>query len=445
MARRLRTAGDAPSATARSGARRFSYPSTREIDGHPLFRGEVSRWFWRLYTHRLTPMGRWFLWPTIIYFIFGTNSLDLQAYIIVLYVLMLWGLALLLALLLPPRVALEVLHTDRICAGETLPIDITLTQRGRGPGIDLRVLPVRLPLGVDPMPPDGVAAPMLKRGEQARLRLGLCCRKRGVYALKGYRVETDFPFALVNAYRFYPLPRALLVYPRFTVLRELSLPQGYRHNPGGVALKATQGDSFELLGNREYQDGDAIRNINWRATARLQTAIVREYTQEYFLRVGVVLDTHVSKGARAAEQENFERGVSLCAAVSDYMARQDYLVDIFAAGPHLYHLTTGQSLSYLDEILDILACVEANPQEPFSELEPEISQTLGKITLIICVFLDWNEARRQFVEQLTMHGVAVKVIVARDIPCTLDPNAIPGPGGMPVIAKADFDSGAEVL
>ncbi len=49
------------------------------------------------------------------------------------------------------------------------------------------------------------------------------------------------------------------------------------------------------------------------------------------------------------------------------MARQEYLVDIFAAGPDLYHLMAGRSLAYLDQILDILASVDGSEEEPFDD------------------------------------------------------------------------------
>ena len=62
----------------------------------------------------------------------------------------------------------------------------------------------------------------------------------------------------------------------------------------------------------------------------------------------------------------------------------------------MYHLLAGRSLAYLDQILDILAGVEANPIEPFAALEPEILDNLEQINAIVCVFLDWNEVRRAF-------------------------------------------------
>ena len=330
--------------------------------------------------------------------------------------------------------------------GETLRVDIEIEQRGRFSGADLVVLPYRLPAGVDAEPESGLPLPDLKRGQEVRLRLGLRCVKRGAYRLKGYRVATGFPFGILRAQRTFAEERALLVYPKFSPLGRLSLPTGRRHHPGGVALASNLGESFEFIGNRDYREGDSVRDIDWRATARAQRPIVREYRDEYFMRVAVILDTHIPKGSTDADREAFERAVSVAAAVSDYMARQDYLVDLFAAGPNLYHLTAGRSLAYLDQILDILACVDENPQEPFETIEPEIAENLSKITTIICVFLDWNQSRQAFVHRLSQQGAGVKVIIVRDRTCTLSPlGEADVLGDVPVITKAEFDRGMEEL
>jgi hypothetical protein len=37
--------------------------------------------------------------------------------------------------------------------------------------------------------------------------------------------------------------------------------------------------------------------------------------------------------------------------------------------------------------------------------------------------LDWNDARRTFVQQMTREGASVKVIIVRDQACALDPSA----------------------
>ncbi|BDI33143.1 hypothetical protein CCAX7_51940 [Capsulimonas corticalis] len=423
------------------------FPSTKDIAQHPLFRGEISRFLWRLLTLRLSKTGRWFVAATIIFTGYGAVSLELQSYVLFCYAIGLWLAAAVYVALSRPQVTIQAKHPERVCVGETVSVDVTVTQTGRFAGVDLTLLPHWLPQAVDAVPESGVDLPPLTRGKSIHVRLGLRCKQRGMQQLKGYRVETDFPFGLIRAYRTYYQPQSLLVYPAFHPLTHLDVPTGSRYQPGGVALASHQGESFEFLGNREYHEGDSIRDIDWRAMARLSRPIIREYREEYFLRVGVVLDTYVAGGPDAkARAADFERAVSLCAAVSDYMARQDYLVDIFAAGPNLYHLTAGRSLAHLDQILDILACVDPSPDEPFEILEPELQENLSRITTVICVFLNWDETRLAFAQRMAQAGAGVKVILVRDGACTMDPGggtAFTGP--IPTIDKARFDAGPEEL
>src|SRR5262249_3765893 len=141
-----------------------------------------------------------------------------------------------------------------------------------------------------------------------------------------------------------------------------------------------------------------------------------------------------------------ERAVSMAASVSDYMARQDYLVDVFAAGPNLYHLIAGRSLAYLDQILDILACVGESAEEPFGVIEPQSAELVKRLSTVICVVRDWDENRRKFVQRLAERGVGVKVILVRDGAATMDVRAEGGVlGEAPVITKEEFEKGVVEL
>jgi len=401
---------------------------------------------WRFYTERFTTPGRWFLWATGAFFLSGVNSLELQAYVPLLYTAVLWGLAVLAMLLFKPRVTLTTQHAERVCAGEIMPVEIEVQQMRGLAGADLYVVPHRLPPTMDPVPENGVVLKAPANGAKVRVKAGLHCRRRGVYRLQGFRVESDFPLGLLRCHRTFADERPLLVYPRFTRLAHLDVPTGRRYHPGGVALASTLGDSFEYIGNREYREGDNVRNIDWRATARLDKPIVREYREEYFFRVAVILDTHLPHTADAAQRQTFERAVSLCAAVSDFMARQEYIVDLFAAGPHLYHLTAGRSIAYLDQILDILACVEESPGEPFEMIEPELLGSLAQINTVICVLLDWNETRQALLHRLQQQGAGIKIIIVRDTPCTLDPTLDQEIfGEITIVSRADYAVGIEEL
>ncbi len=424
----------------------MSFPSmsaTADTRGHPMFRSVVMRFVWRAYVWRLTQAGRWLVWPTLGFLMYTSASLEFQTFIPLSYVFGVWLVALIFGIYYCPKGALTVHQADRVCAGELLPVDFEFENQSGRALRDAAVLAHRLPPGIDVVPDEGAALPLLRKGEKHRVRLALKCQYRGEYVLQGHRVETDFPFGIFRTYRIFSRPRSLLVYPRFHPLTRMELASGRRYQPGGVALASVLGDSVDFVGNREYREGDNIRDIDWHATARLNTPIVREYKEEYLLRVAVILDTHVPKKAPVLRAEAFEHAVSLSAAVGDYLARQEYIVDLFAAGPNLYHLMAGRSLAYLDQILDILACVKENPDEPFATIEPELSETLSRISSVICVFIDWTETRREFVQKLLNQGVGVKVIVVDDGRNTLKPALDPLVGT--VLTLADLELGVAEL
>ena len=426
----------------------LAFSDTKEIT-------EVSiaplRWIWHFYTLRLTQAGRWLLWPTVGYFAFTSASFQYQSFVPLSYFIVFWVVAAFVAVIRRPAVRAEVRHATRVWAGEFLPVEVSIEQTGKGIGLDLFVVPHCLPFAVDDRSvrtgAGGAAAlPALTQGQKVNAKLALYCGKRGNFQLKGFRVETDFPFGIMRSYEVIKHEKTLLVYPRFSSLAHMQLPAGRRYQPGGVALATELGDSVEFIGNRDYREGDNLRDVDWRATARLNRPIVREYRQEYFLRVAVVLDTHVPFGKghkgklRAADRrQDFERAVSICAAIGEYLARKEYIVDIFAAGPNLYHLVAGRSLAYLEQILDILACVGENPVEPFGSIEPELMENLSRISTVICVFLEWNETRRKFVHNLQQQGVGLKTIVLSDAPSPDEYDA----GGEDVrfLSRADFETG----
>jgi uncharacterized protein (DUF58 family) len=397
--------------------------ATHDIAEHPLFKGPLSRWLGRWYMERVTPAGQGFFLATVFFTHFAICSLDIHAYVAFSYAAALWTVALLTTRFFKPRVSMSARYADRICVGEVLPVDVEVTRLGGLCYTDLQVRPHRLPASVDAVPTPGATLPPLTGKSRTRVRIGLLCNRRGVHRLQGFRVETGYPFGLITAPRHFSEERALLVYPRFTPLARLEVGGGRRFHPGGVAFASSVGDATEFLGNREFRQGDSIRDVDWKATARLQRPVVREYREEYFLRVAIVLDTHLPHGSEPVRAEAFERAVSVGAAVSDYMSRQEYLIDLFAAGPDLYHLTAGRNLAFVDQILDILACVESRPSEPFESIEPQIAENLAQISVIICIFLDWNESRRQFVQRLRARGSGFKIIFVRDGAITLDPEA----------------------
>ncbi|HXV59907.1 MAG TPA: hypothetical protein VEK15_04375 [Vicinamibacteria bacterium] len=109
-----------------------------------------------------------------------------------------------------------------------------------------------------------------------------------------------------------------------------------------------------------------------------------------------------------------EAAISLVASVADYFSRSEYVVDIFAAGPDIYEVSAGRSLAYLENILDVLACLEPCHEPPFEIVGPALFEKLQQITSVVAIVQDWDDARESFLRRVKAFGVDLKVMIVRE-------------------------------
>ncbi len=112
----------------------------------------------------------------------------------------------------------------------------------------------------------------------------------------------------------------------------------------------------------------------------------------------------------------------MTAAMADALSRGEYLIDLFAAGPDLYVFQAGRHIAHFESVLEILACVEACRQNSFDTIAPALVDELAQISTAVCVFLDWDETRRQLAQTILEAGCGLKRIIIRDGKTTLPAN-----------------------
>jgi uncharacterized protein (DUF58 family) len=248
----------------------------------------------------------------------------------------------------------------------------------------------------------------------------MTARTRGRYVIPGVGVSGTDPLGLFATRRAFRQPaQAVLAYPRFFHIEGLSLPVGRRYQPGGIPLASSLGDLNEFVSTREYREGDPLRKIHWRSWARRGVPVVKEYQEEYFSRIALVLDTFLPRRPRPGERRAFEAAVSVLASIADHFSRSENVVDIFAAGPDIYQVSAGRSLAYLENVLDVLACLEPCHEPPFARVGPHLHERLGGLTTVIAVVLDWDGERQAFLQGLRDLGVAVRSFVVHTGPTRL--------------------------
>jgi uncharacterized protein (DUF58 family) len=194
-----------------------------------------------------------------------------------------------------------------------------------------------------------------------------------------------------------------------------------KHQPGGVALASKTGESTDLRGVRPYRKGDRIRDLSARTWARTGKPAVREYQEEYFTRVGVVLDC-VAPGKRSARpEEAFEAAVSLTAGVVAYLGRGEALVDLLVTGGEIHSLTLGRSLGFLEQALDHLAVAEIEASVDRDRLLERLAPYLSRLSAVVMIVDAWDEAREAFLRGVEKSGVRVHCIAVGDPVSTTAP------------------------
>jgi uncharacterized protein (DUF58 family) len=289
--------------------------------------------------------------------------------------------------------------------------------------------------------PREVALPELAAGESVRLELELVPRRRGFLRLGQLEVSRTDPLGLARRGTSLAPSQRLLVLPRRYPVPPQRPPGHRRLQPGGVSLASSVGDSQEFVGLRDYRPGDSQRHIHWAAWARCGEPVVKEYQDEYFSRQALVLDTFAATG----RAQDFETAVSVAASFVEPLQGGDALLDLMFLADRAYTLTGGRGLLSGEALLEVLACVEPAPSADFAGLARAVLAHAPLLSACLCVFLDWDPARRELAGRLRDLGVPVRVLVVGG-PARPEPGPLAGlPGGLHRLDPADPAAGLAAL
>ena len=176
--------------------------------------------------------------------------------------------------------------------------------------------------------------PHLPRQEALRQRVPVTFPRRGVYRQDTFRIVTRFPFGFLQKARRLEMKKEVLVYPNVETVSDFSeIFAGIE----GALESMNKGRGQDLYALREYLPNDSARHVHWKASARLGSLMVREFTLEEDFRVLLVLDPHLPPGTAIPpspeiRNQRFERAVTLCAGLAWHF---------YERGTHLQYRSPG--------------------------------------------------------------------------------------------------------
>ena len=267
-----------------------------------------------------------------------------------------------------------------------------------------------------------------REGRHLWARYVLPAVPRGRYRIEEAVALVEDPFGLER--RQPPLGEgaALVVYPRLVALERLFSEEG-AHARDGRRLLLQRPSGFDLHSVRDYVEGDSLRKVHWRTTARRGHLMVKELEDSPREDVAVVLDAW-----RGYPPGMFDVAVRAAGSILQAYARRSRRAALVLGGAGIevqrvqaegdwrraLELLAGADADGVDAparllvgernpallALDVVV-VTARLDAPFVDKLVQRSKTRRRTAL---VYVDGSQAREPALLRLQAAGVAVAVV-----------------------------------
>jgi uncharacterized protein (DUF58 family) len=186
-------------------------------------------------------------------------------------------------------------------------------------------LPTGLLLAEDTLPYSLGTRPrfVLERIEQGgwrELTYPIQSGTRGKYTIGPLQVRVADAFGLVELTRAFAARSTLVVTPAIVPLPSMPLAGNWRGEGGGYTRTADTAGEDDVI-PRPYRDGDELRRVHWRSTARHGELMVRREEQRWRNRAVLLLDTRARAHSGAGAGSSFEYAASAVASIGVHLAR----------------------------------------------------------------------------------------------------------------------------
>jgi len=163
----------------------------------------------------------------------------------------------------------------------------------------------------------------LQPSQRSRIGYRLRPLKRGHFTFGICELNLPSPFGLWSGKRLLNLTGHTRVYPDFARLYggQLLAVDNWLSQLG-VRQRQRRGQGMEFHQLREFREGDSLRQIDWKATARHRTPIAREYEDERDQQIVFMLDCGRSMRSQDGELSHFDHALNACLLLSYVALRQ---------------------------------------------------------------------------------------------------------------------------
>jgi len=209
--------------------------------------------------------------------------------------------------------------------------------------------------------------------------------QRGLFTFPGCELRIASPLGLWWRRRFVPAQAQVRVYPNYsTISKLLAYEVDNRLQLAGVRLRRRRGEGIEFHQLRDYREGDSLRSIDWKATARVSRLIAREYQDERDQQIVFLLDSGRRMIAKDAELSHFDHALNAMLLLSYVALRQGDAAGVMTIGEKRTWLPPHKGMSAINGLLNHVYDIQPQAMEiDFVAAATEVAVRQRRRSLIV--------------------------------------------------------------
>ena len=221
--------------------------------------------------------------------------------------------------------------------------------------------------------------------ERVRLTTRLVPTRRGDRVADRVTVRVLGPLGLAARQRSFEVPGAVRALHPFPSRRHLPSRLAVLRQLDGRAAVRTRGQGTEFDSLRDYVEGDDVRSIDWRATARRRDLVVRTWQPEQHRRVVLVVDTSRTSAGRIGDAPRLDAAMDAALLLTALAGHARDRVQVLAGDRVVLARVSGTDRArLLHDTISTLAPVEARLVEAdWSALATEVMRLGSQRALVV--------------------------------------------------------------
>jgi uncharacterized protein (DUF58 family) len=217
----------------------------------------------------------------------------------------------------------------------------------------------------------------IEPGGNRELSYQIRTETRGKFTVGPLRIRVADTFGLVEISRSFRETSTLVVTPKIVPLpRATAASSWLGEGDGGMRTISAIGE--DDAAPRLYQDGDGLRRVHWKSTARYGQLMVRREEHQWRNSASVFLDTRRSAHSGSGPSATFEFAVSAAASIGAHLSGEGFRTRLITDAGEI-----APRGNFDDTLLDMLAVISPSRDVSLGAGSSALASAGGQLIAVV--------------------------------------------------------------